>query len=88
MTILEMNIYNTIAAIEEEKANTRVLPRCVLLIRDKLQERVEQRMGSPVKFSDFYKALNQLYWSGKIQKGDTATDEYVQIVYKEIQSSL
>lgn len=88
MTILEMNIYHTIVAIEEEKSKTGVLPRCVLLLRDNLQERVEQRMGAPIKFSDFYKALNQLSWSGKIQKGDTATDEYVSIVYKDIQSSL
>lgn len=88
MTILEMNIYNTLLAIEAEKALADIEPTHALVIQDNLQERVEIRMGTPIKFSDFYKALNQLYWSGKIQKGDTATDEYVSIVYKDIQSSL
>lgn len=42
MTILQMNIYHTLLAIEEEKAKANELPKHTLLVKDNLHERVER----------------------------------------------
>ena len=89
MTILEMNIYHTLIAIEEEKARAGISPCHALLIGDNLQERVEQRMGQEVTFSEFYRALQNLSrCRHKIHLGDTSTDMYAKVLYREIPSSL
>lgn len=88
MTILQMNIYHTLLAIEEEKAKANELPKHTLLVKDNLHERVEQRIGYNVSFGEFYKALQQLFWDGRVHLGDTATDQYVKVVYREVESAL
>lgn len=88
MTILEMNIYNTLLEIEAEKAMNNIEPILVLLIGDNLYERVQQRIGQPVTWREFTKGLHALANECKIHLGDTPTDQYAKIIYREILSSL
>lgn len=88
MTILEMNIYNTLLAVEAEKAERNIEPIHSLLIQDRLQERVEERIGQPITHTEFYHALQSLHHQCKIHLGDTPRDQYAKVVYHEILSSL
>jgi uncharacterized FlaG/YvyC family protein len=88
MTILEMNIYNTLLAIEEKKALANIEPTHALLIKDNLHQRVQERIGATVSFAEFYKALQSLHNQMKIHLGDTIGDQYVKVVYREINSTL
>lgn len=88
MTILEQQIYNTLLAIEAEKSRRDWVPCSTLLRGDKLIERVEERMGMPVRASELYAALHALHLEGYIMMGDTINDEWVQVKYKNFTSKL
>ena len=88
MTILEMNIYNTLLAIEEEKDLANIEPTHALVIQDSLQERVEIRMGQTMTWNEFYKALKSLANDGYIHLGDTIRDQFAKVIYREIMSIL
>ena len=88
MTILEMNIYNTLLAIEEEKALANIEPTHALVIQDSLQERVETHMGQTMTWGEFYKALQSLANDGYIHLGDTIRDQFAKVIYREITSKL
>lgn len=88
MTILETNIYRTLLDVEKEKVLAGIEPTHTLLIKDRLHERVQQRMSQTISWSDFYRALQNLDFNCKIHLGDTTTDQYAKIIYREIPSSL
>lgn len=88
MNILQMAIYNELLDIEAENVKAHREPTHALLIRDKVWERVEQRLGYELAWSDFYKALQMLDLESKIRLGDTIRDQYAAIVYKDFNSSL
>lgn len=82
MTILEMNIYNTLLAIEAEKGMAGIEPAHTLLIGDKLLERVQQRCSMPVTPNELVTALESLEIEGRIHLGNTIRDQYAQIIYR------
>lgn len=82
MTILEMNVYNTLLAIEAEKGMAGIEPAHTLLIADKLLERVQQRCSMPVTPNELVEALENLASEGRIHLGDTIRDQYANIIYR------
>jgi hypothetical protein len=88
MNILQIAIYNELLDIEAENAMANREPSHALLIRDKVHERVEKRLGYELAWSEFYKALQMLDLECKIRLGDTIRDQYAAIVYKDFNSSL
>lgn len=88
MTILEMNIYNTLLAIEAEKGMAGIEPNITLLLQDNLYERVQERIGQPIMRGEFYRSLQALSNEGHIHLGDTIKDQYAKIIYREITSTL
>lgn len=84
MTILEMNIYNTLQAIEEGNALASIEPSHTLVVRDRLLDKVKERIGMEVTPTELYNALQCLYIEGKIEMGDTINDTYAKIIFQHI----
>ena len=81
MTILEMNIYNTLLAVEAEKAERNIEPTHTLVIRDRLRERVTMAISMPVSEVELEASLQHLAKEGRINIGNTINDTYVAINY-------
>lgn len=88
MTILDMNLYNTLLEIENEKIKANIEPVHTLIFCDNLHDRVSQAIGLPVSHAELMASLAHLALEGRIHLGETSQDRYAKIIYKEIISSL
>lgn len=85
MTILEMNVFNTLQAIEEEKALANIEPNHTLVVRDCLIEKVKERIGGmEVLPFELEQALEHLEREEKVTMGNTINDKYVKIIFRTL----
>lgn len=88
MTILEMNIYNTLLAMEAEKALAGIEPHHTLVVRDNLLDRVKARIGMEVARVELDNALHRLAADGRIVIGNTINDNYAKVIYRDLTNNL
>lgn len=88
MTAIDYALYAVLLDIEEEKARNNVRPIYSLLVRDRVHERMEEKVGHPVTQDEYYDALEHLMDEHKVYVGETIRDHYAKIIYRDIPSSL